>query len=88
MIGALSQRWIAGAALDVLAQEPPPPDHPLLGLDNAILTPHAAFYSEAAIADLARKAASRVAEALSGRLPDNVVNPAVLNRSNLRLRRG
>jgi D-3-phosphoglycerate dehydrogenase len=84
---ALREGWIAGAALDVLSQEPPPPDHPLLGLDNVILTPHAAFYSTEAIADLATRAARHVAQALAGDIPDHVVNPAVLEQPNCRLRR-
>src|SRR5229473_966396 len=37
---ALRERWIAGAALDVFAQEPPPVGHPFYGLDNVILSPH------------------------------------------------
>ena len=37
---ALAERRIAGAAVDVFAQEPPPPGHPLYGLDNAIVSPH------------------------------------------------
>jgi phosphoglycerate dehydrogenase-like enzyme len=37
---ALRERWIAGAALDVFAQEPPPAGHPFYGLDNVILSPH------------------------------------------------
>ncbi len=37
---ALRERRIAGAALDVFAQEPPPPGHPFYGLDNVILSPH------------------------------------------------
>src|ERR1700733_9927671 len=37
---ALTAKKIAGAALDVYAVEPPPKDHPLFGLDNAVLTPH------------------------------------------------
>ncbi len=37
---ALKAGRIAGAAIDVYAQEPPPKDHPLFGLDNAVLTPH------------------------------------------------
>jgi glyoxylate reductase len=37
---ALTEGWIAGAALDVTEPEPLPRDHPLLGLDNLVLTPH------------------------------------------------
>lgn len=40
---ALLSRQIAGAALDVLAQEPPTDNHPLVGLANCILTPHIAW---------------------------------------------
>lgn len=78
---------IAGAGLDVLTQEPPPQDHPLLGIDNVIVTPHAAFWSEEAIADLCRRATEQVVQALRGELPANVVNPEVLDRRELRLSR-
>lgn len=40
LVRALRERWIAGAGLDVFAQEPLPPDHPLWALDNVILSPH------------------------------------------------
>jgi D-3-phosphoglycerate dehydrogenase len=83
---ALREGWIAGAALDVLTQEPPPIGHPLLGLENCIVTPHAAFYSEDAVTELATRAASNVATVLEGRIPTNVVNPAVLDAANLRVR--
>ena len=84
LLRALEERWIAGAALDVLRQEPPPADHPLLALDNAIVTPHAAFYSETAIAELQAKAATNVASVLTGSLPSTVVNPGVRDRPGYR----
>jgi len=43
---ALKSSVIAGAGIDVYDIEPPPPDYPLFGLPNAILTPHLAWYSE------------------------------------------
>jgi D-3-phosphoglycerate dehydrogenase len=81
---ALEERWIAGAALDVLGQEPPPSEHPLLRRDDAIVTPHAAFYSETAIAELQTKAADNVARVLAGVLPATVVNPAARSRPGYR----
>lgn len=85
LLNALEQGQIAGAALDVMSSEPPPPDHPLLSHPRVIATPHVAFYSEAAIVDLATKAARHVVQALSGQVPDRVVNPAVLAQENCRL---
>ncbi|MEZ5098548.1 MAG: C-terminal binding protein [Thermoleophilia bacterium] len=84
---AVEAGWIAGAALDVLGEEPPVAGHPLLGLDGVIVTPHAGFYSEAAIAELSAKAARNVAEVLQGRVPEHVVDRAVLDGPSLRLRR-
>lgn len=83
---ALREGWIGGAALDVLSQEPPQSDHPLLALDNVIATPHAAFYSQAAIAELAYKASAHVAQVLRGELPTNLINPQVLQQANCRTR--
>ena len=45
-----------------------------------IVTPHAAFYSETAIAELQTKAATNVASVLTGSLPPTVVNPGVRDR--------
>ena len=84
----MRQHWIAGAALDVMASEPVPSDHPLLGLDNVIVTPHAAFYSEEAIADLRRRATTHVCIALGNELPPNVINMRVVDQPNYRLAAG
>jgi D-3-phosphoglycerate dehydrogenase / 2-oxoglutarate reductase len=84
LVRALREGWIAGAGMDVLSQEPPPADHPLLTCENAIITPHVAFYSDASIAEVELKAANNVADVLRGTLPVNVVNPAVTEQSNFR----
>jgi D-3-phosphoglycerate dehydrogenase / 2-oxoglutarate reductase len=77
IIRALQERWIAGAALDVQEHEPPAPDNPLLGLDNVILTPHAAYYSTAAVARVPQRCGEEVARVLTGQRPLHVVNPEV-----------
>src|SRR5690606_8909901 len=79
LLTALREGWIAGAALDVLGEEPPPPNHPLLALENVLVTPHAAFYSTGAVAELARRAAEQVAQVLRGEEPPHLVNPNVLS---------
>jgi D-3-phosphoglycerate dehydrogenase len=71
---ALRESVIAGAALDVLPVEPPAPDDPLRGLDNLILTPHAAFDSVESIDELQRKAARNVVDVLSGNRPKYLIN--------------
>ena len=71
---ALGSGRIGGAALDVLENEPPAPDDPLLARDDVIVTPHAAFYSEESMAELQRKATEQVIEALAGRVPPYAVN--------------
>ena len=81
---ALQNRDIAGAGLDVLETEPPQQNEKLLDLENVFITPHAAFISEESILELQVTAATCVADVLSDKLPDSVVNSSVLNRSNLR----
>jgi D-3-phosphoglycerate dehydrogenase len=75
---ALKEGRLGGAALDVLSDEPPPPDHPLRQSPNMILTPHLAFYSRESVIELQTKAAEEVARALKGEPPRCPVNPEVL----------
>jgi D-3-phosphoglycerate dehydrogenase len=74
---ALQDGWIAGAALDVWEQEPLPPDSPLLRMDNVIATPHAAYFSSAAVAQVPRRCGEEIARVLTKQRPLNVVNPEV-----------
>lgn len=81
---AVKEGWIAGAGLDVLAEEPPAPAEPLIGLDNCVITPHAAFASEESTYDLEVSAARAVADVLIGKMPESVVNQKVLDSPLLR----
>lgn len=80
LVEALNEKWIAGAAIDVFEQEPLPKDHPFLSIDNIILTPHVAWYSEEARDDLQRKGAEEVARILKGEKPCSCVNGSDLGK--------
>jgi len=83
LVRALQERWIAGAGLDVFRPEPLPSDSPLLEMDNVVLTPHVASYSDAAFARMRRRVAEEVSLALRGEWPTAVVNPEVRGQSRL-----
>jgi D-3-phosphoglycerate dehydrogenase len=86
LIRALREGWIAGAALDVLEQEPVPRDSPLLSLPNVILNPHAGWYSDQSVPELKRKTAETAVAVLRGQRPTSVVNPDVFASPSLRAR--
>lgn len=80
---AIASGQLSGAGIDVLPDEPPPADHPLLVAwrdvnhpchDRVILTPHSAFYSEEGILDMRTKGAEECRRALLGEPLRNVVN--------------
>ncbi len=77
LLRALREGWIAGAAIDVFPSEPPPPDHPLLALDNAILSPHIASFTHEGVLRMSMGCAEQVLMVLRGERPPNLVNPEV-----------
>ncbi len=70
---ALQRGTIAAAGLDVLSTEPPPTDHPLLGIENCIISPHIAWATRSARSRLLDTVVENVTAFLSGQ-PKNVVN--------------
>lgn len=83
LIKALREGWIAGAGLDVFEKEPINPDNALLKMDNVVLTPHCAYYSDASAALLRTRVGQAVVDVLSGRWPRSLVNPAVKAKVHL-----
>jgi phosphoglycerate dehydrogenase-like enzyme len=77
LVAALSQRRIAGAALDVYDVEPLPADHPLRALDNVVLSPHMGYVTTEAFDRFFSQAVDNVARYLDGELPARTLNPEV-----------
>jgi len=75
---ALENGEIAFAALDVMTDEPPMPDNPLLGMDNIIITPHLAWYSEHSARVLGEKTGEEIVRVFKGYFPKSLVNPEVI----------
>ena len=75
---ALKDGTIAGAAIDVYDREPPPPDFPLFGLDNIILTPHIAWASEEAGWEIRKSIFDDILAFNQGRPARCVVNAEIL----------
>ena len=76
---ALRDGRLGGAALDVFETEPLPADSPLRDTPNILLTPHAAWYSPAALVELPTRAAEQVVDFLAGRPVDSIVNPGYVD---------
>lgn len=72
---ALGNGVIAGAGIDVYDTEPPPPDHPLFGAPNLILTPHLAWYSEDAAWRIRELILLEIDRFVAGQAPRYVAAP-------------
>lgn len=84
LIRALEAGQIAGAGLDVMEIEPVMKDNPLLKMENVIITPHIAWYSEESELELKRKTAKNVVDVLSGYYPDYLFNRDVKEKVDLK----
>ncbi|MDG1892813.1 MAG: C-terminal binding protein [Verrucomicrobiota bacterium] len=86
LASALEQGEIAGAGIDVLAEEPARDDMPIIQLwkasrrppVNLLITPHTAFYSDTGLVEMRQKAAMELRRVLTGQPPKNCVNAAFL----------
>ncbi len=92
LVRLLRQGHLAGAGLDtyegidVFTEEVKPPSHPLVELDNVILTPHVSAHSVQAVEDVSRTGVENLVAVLSGHwpTPENIVNKGVVPRSPLK----
>ena len=80
LIDALETGTIAGAGLDVLEQEPPSNDNPLLQMENVLVSPHVASATTRMRPETRRRVGREVALVLRNKWPMSCVNPTVLPR--------
>ena len=80
LVAALRDRRIAGAALDVYDVEPLPREHPMLALDNVVLTPHLGYVTEESYRAFFGPLVENLESWLDGETPKRALNPEVLAR--------
>jgi phosphoglycerate dehydrogenase-like enzyme len=81
LLTALGARRIAGAGLDVYDVEPLPPDHPLLRLDNVVLSPHLGYVTVETYRIFFQQVVENIAAHLDGRTPPRCINPEAVRRA-------
>jgi phosphoglycerate dehydrogenase-like enzyme len=84
LLRAVTEKWIAGAALDAYVVEPLPKDHPLRAAPNVLITPHQASCSFETGEQVSDAAASAIVELMNGRKPRWVVDEGVYAGGKLR----
>ncbi len=77
LVEALNSGKLAGAGIDVWDIEPPPTDHPLLAMDNVVLSPHTAGITFESRRNIAKIAAEQLVEVRNGKKPPRLLNPDV-----------
>lgn len=77
LVAAVDRGLLAGVALDVMPEEPPPTDHPLLGAPGVYVTPHIAGVTAGYLERAPRLAVDKIRQVLAGNRPDTVLNPDV-----------
>jgi phosphoglycerate dehydrogenase-like enzyme len=80
LVRLLRENAIAGAALDVFLEEPIAKDHPLLALDNAVLTPHLGWPTDAGFEGFAENAVANILDYMQGKLTRALNPDALQNR--------
>lgn len=79
LVNLLQAQGIAGAALDVFVEEPLPADHPLLELNNVVLTPHLGWPTDSGFAGFAENAVANILDYMDGKLT-RALNPEALQQ--------
>lgn len=82
LIKVIKEKAIAGAALDVFAEEPLPADSPLFGLDNVVLAPHMGWPTDKGFEEFAENAVENILSYTEGKLV-RVVNPEAVEKRRL-----
>lgn len=83
LIKVLQDKAIAGAGLDVFDQEPLPPKHPFLKMDNVIVTPHLGYVTKETYLEFYSESVDDILAFLKGQ-PVRIMNPDVLEKKNRR----
>ena len=83
LVKILQEKAIGGAALDVFVQEPLPKNHPIIQLDNVVLTPHLGWPTDSGIEGFAENAVTNILDYMAGKLT-RALNPEALNHRRKR----